>query len=168
MGICAEEMRRYVIAPCLEHLDDWSLAAENLLLGTAAVESGLGDHLLNANHPGLGIYRITPEKHTQIWDQYLAFCPDLASKVRGLASQREFLNHPHAELTTNLSYATAIAWMIYKSSEKVLPCAEDLTALASLWQQHFLQQHSALEQGGQTGFFLREYERCQDGTVVAA
>ena len=163
MGICAEEMRRYVIAPCLQHLDDWSPVAENLLLGTAAVESGLGHHLLNAAYPGLGIYRITPQKHTQIWDQYLAFCPDLASKVRGLASQREFLNHPHAELTTNLSYATAIAWMIYKSSRATLSSADDVEDLAGLWQRYF-----PTDQHREPQDFIREYQRCQSDRVAAA
>lgn len=162
MGICAEEMRRYVIAPCLQHLGDWSQAAENLLLGTAAVESGLGRHLFCDSHPGLGIYRITPDTHRQIWDEYLAFVPDLASNVRGLASQREFLNHPHEELATNLSYATAIAWMIYKSRHEELPLAEDLGSLASLWQQHFPGGRSDRPQ-----HFVTEYQRCQRSTVAA-
>jgi len=43
----------------------------------------------------------------------LAFHPDLASRIRGLASQRAFLEDPHSELATNLCYATAIAWVMY-------------------------------------------------------
>ena len=35
-----------------------------------------------------------------------------ASRVRGLASQRAFLSDPDSELQTNLSYCTAIAWLL--------------------------------------------------------
>jgi hypothetical protein len=47
----------------------------------------------------------------------------MASLVRGLASQHDFLSQPHAELATNLSYATAIAWFMY-TRIKILVCLE--------------------------------------------
>jgi hypothetical protein len=145
MGICAEEFRSLVITPTLEHLGEkgaHTLAAANLLLGTAAQESGLGFHL-RISRPGikrtrgLGIYQITPKIHVNIWDRYLINLPDLASSVRGLASQHEFLAHPHAELATNLSYATAIAWMIYRRTGKPLPPANDILGLGKYWWRHF-------------------------------
>ena len=113
MGICARELRHYVVRPTLKHMGMWSLAAENLLLGTAARESGLGFHLKPANTQALGIYQISPRMHRNIWDHFLAQKSELSSLVRGLASQREFLSHPHHELATNLAYSTAIAWLIY-------------------------------------------------------
>lgn len=42
MIFTADDLRHLVIRDTLNYLDDWSLAAENLLLGTAAQESGLG------------------------------------------------------------------------------------------------------------------------------
>ncbi|MGY0219021.1 hypothetical protein ACWJJH_16785 [Endozoicomonadaceae bacterium StTr2] len=139
MGICADELRRYVVRPTLRHLGQWSQAAENLLLGTAAQESGLGFHLKQANHRALGIYQISPRMHKNVWDKYLAQDPELASKIRGLASQREFLAHPHLELATNLSYATAIAWVIYLRTGHPLPAqaAEDLNLLGRYWHRHY-------------------------------
>ena len=94
MGICATELRQYVIQPTLTHLNDWSLAAENLLIGTAIQESGLGFHLQHKKCGTIGIYQIDPATHTSIWDEYLAFRPDLASTVRGIASQHDFIEHP--------------------------------------------------------------------------
>lgn len=139
MGICARELRHYVVRPTLKHLAMWSQTAENLLLGTAARESGLGFHLKIANHQALGIYQISPRMHRNIWDHYLGTQPELSSSVRGLASQREFLSHPHHELATNLAYATAIAWLIYHRTgtaiEKINE--EDTMALGKLWQKHF-------------------------------
>ena len=137
MGICAKELRQLVIKPCLEHLGYWSTYAENLLLGTVAVESGLGFHLYQDDSRGMGIYKIAPEDHTHIWDHHLVNNADLASKVRGLASQREFLEHPHEELVTNLLYATAIAWMIYQYNEVQMPDSDDPDALADTWVRFF-------------------------------
>ena len=41
----------------------------------------------------------------------------MASRVRGLASQRVFLSEPDKELQTNLGYCTAIAWLLYQRSD---------------------------------------------------
>ncbi len=139
MGICAGELRHYVVRPTLKHMGMWSLSAENLLLGTAARESGLGFHLKPANTKALGIYQISPRMHRNIWDHFLAPKFELSSVVRGLASQREFLSHPHHELATNLAYSTAIAWLIYYRTginiKQVNP--QDTMALAKIWQKHF-------------------------------
>jgi hypothetical protein len=64
----------------------------------------------------LGLFHITTAQHRDIWDRYLAFKPEIASRVRGLASQRAFLSDPDSELQTNLSYCTAIAWLLYQRS----------------------------------------------------
>lgn len=139
MGICAKELRHYVVRPTLKHLKMWSPAAENLLLGTAARESELGFHIKQDNHQALGIYQISPRMHRNIWDYYLADKSDLSSLVRGLASQREFLCHPHHELATNLAYATAIAWMIYHRTGKAIHslAEDDISAFGKLWHNHF-------------------------------
>ena len=139
MGICAKELRTLVIRPTLKHLNLWSQTAENLLLGTAAQETSLGEHLKMDNHRALGIYQITPRMHRNIWDNFLSTQPELASKVRGLASQHEFLQHPHAELATNLSYATAVALMVYLRRGKPLPAhpKDDPKRLGRCWHNNF-------------------------------
>ena len=128
-----------MVRPTLKHMGMWSQAAENLLLGTAARESGLGFHLKMANTQALGIYQVSPRMHRNIWDRYLAPKSDLSSLVRGLASQREFLSHPHHELATNLAYATAIAWLVYwRQNPEIskIDCG-DINGLGRLWQKHF-------------------------------
>ncbi|MCX2779923.1 hypothetical protein [Microbulbifer thermotolerans] len=137
MGICLDELRLLVIRPTLKHLKAWSPGMENLLLGTAAQESQLGFHLKQGRRHGLGIYQIQPHTHREIWDEYLIDHPALASKVRGLASQWDFLDHPHEELTTNLRYATAIAWLIYRAAGVNKVQENDVVAMARLWHQHF-------------------------------
>jgi len=125
-----------VIRHTLKALGSYSKAGENLLLLTIALQV---KHPDTAQKHSLGLYRIDSATHLRIWDNYLAFDPDLASTVRGLASQKAFLQDPHLELACNLAYATAIAWMIYQNSGLKLPDADDVKQLSSCWAQHFSQ-----------------------------
>ena len=133
MGIYARDLRELVIRPTLQQLDEWSPAAENLLLGTAAQESGLGFRMQANDAEGAGLYCLCANVHIQIWDEYLIGNPELASRMRGLASQHQFLKSPHHELITNLSYATGIAWMVYKRHNLKLPNETNLHELANCW-----------------------------------
>lgn len=135
MGIAASDLTQHVIRPTLIYLGCHSSAAEALLLGAAASQSGLGK-ALDSRH-GHGLYRIGGQRHQQLWDLHLARDPDRASLVRGLASQHAFLAAPHLELTVNLRYATAIAWLLIEVEQLELPAADDLLGLARIWRQVF-------------------------------
>lgn len=151
------ELREQIIGPTLKYLGINSSVAEELLLGTAALESKLNP--LCQDDDGLGIYQITPEQHRQIWDQYLAFKPDLASKVRGLASQHRFLQDPDKELSWNLSYATAIAWLIYQREEIVLPKNSDVHHLGQLWLKCFGKKQNHRKDERHFNGWLTNYRR---------
>ncbi|MFT7286025.1 MAG: hypothetical protein ACI87W_000128 [Halieaceae bacterium] len=129
MYITAEHLREQVIKPTLEYLGCWSTAAEQELL--AAVQSDTEVGLFSRRQPkGLGLFGITPAQHRDLWDRYLAYRPEIASRVRGLASQRAFLSNPDKELQTNLSYCTAIAWLLFQRSRgaTTLPARDSDTA----------------------------------------
>ncbi|WP_017939599.1 hypothetical protein [Zestomonas thermotolerans] len=151
MGIAASELCQHVIRPTLLYLGCHSPSAEALLLGIAATQSGLGSALDDAK--GHGLYRIDEVRHRLLWDNHLARDPDLASKVRGLASQHAFLAAPHLELTVNLRYATAIAWLLVQVEETPLPAADDLPGLAQIWRQVF-------RPDGQVREFLHAWRHC--------
>lgn len=138
MGIAARELRLYVIRPTLQYLGRHSPCAESLLLGIAASQSDLGSALHDRR--GHGLYCIAERRHAALWDLYLALDPELASRVRGLASQHAFLSSPHLELTVNLRYATAIAWLLIEQQQTALPAADDLLGMARLWRQTFQPQ----------------------------
>jgi len=110
MYITAEHLREQVIKPTLEYLGAYSTDAERELLEAVLQQPEIG--LFSRQSEGLGLFRITSHQHRDLWDRYLAFRPDIASRVRGLASQRAFLSNPDSELQTNLSYCTAIAWLL--------------------------------------------------------
>lgn len=95
-----------VIVPVLSTLalkEDW---IQPLLLGAAWAGGFCPWH---SQGEGLGLYSLKADWHHQLWDGYIAFRPELASRVRGLASQQGFLRSPHEELIGNTPYATAIA-----------------------------------------------------------
>ena len=126
VSVTADHLKEQVIRPTLMNLGSWNPATEQFLLATAINAPRLG--LFSPRNDGLGIYHITSAQHRDIWDQYLAYNPELASRVRGLASQRSFLINPDGELQTNLSYCTAIAWLLHQQ--------------ASLFQQSPLKQQA--------------------------
>jgi hypothetical protein len=135
MDLSLNELREMVIKPTLISLDKHSQAAENLLMAIVQIKQE-NMHRMNAgNSKAYGIFQIDVPSHQRIWDKYLAFNPELASKIRGLASQREFLKQPHLELATNLSYATAIAWAIhlaYPQAKNSSVIAKSTSASASI------------------------------------
>lgn len=151
MIFTADDLRHLVIRDTLHYLNDWSLAAENLLLGTAAQESGLGGGWNKGRR--VGLYHITPAMHRAVWDKYLINNPQLASDVRGIAGQHSFLRAPHGELVTNLKYATAIAWMIYRRSNQKLSEANNLVELGKFWHRYF---HPKSE--GTVADFVKNYQ----------
>ncbi|MEM1189837.1 MAG: hypothetical protein AAF640_00405 [Pseudomonadota bacterium] len=131
MYITADHLREQVIRPTLEYLGEWTDEAETELLDAVTCDSDVG--LFSRRGQGLGLFRITASDHRDLWDRYLAHRPDVASRVRGLASQRAFLSNPDNELKTNLGYCTAIAWLLLcrtrsaTSLERPLRGAEDVS-----------------------------------------
>lgn len=138
MGIAASELRRYVIRPTLLYLGRHDPTAELFLVGVAASQSALGTKL--DTQRGHGLYSINGNRHCRLWDEFLAKDPDLASLVRGLASQHAFLAGPDVELTVNLRYSTAIAWLMVEASRLELPAEHDLLGMARIWRQIFQPQ----------------------------
>lgn len=159
MGIAASDLRQHVIRPTLLYLGRHSSTAEALLLGAAASQSGLGSVL--DDRQGHGLYRISELCHQQLWDQHLARDPDLASLVRGLASQHAFLAAPHLELTVNLRYATAIAWLLVEREYPSLPEPDDLHGMARIWRKVFQPQ-------GRLRDFLQAWQHCIQEPYQAA
>jgi hypothetical protein len=113
MYITAEYLREQIIRPTLKYLGEWSAEAERELLAAALHVQAVGTNR-HRESSGLGLFGLSSAEHRDLWDRFLAFRPDLASRVRGLASQRAFLSNPDHELQTNLSYSVAIAWMMHK------------------------------------------------------
>ncbi len=82
-------LQLFIIRPTLMYLEPeirWSVAAEKLLLGTAAQESHLGD--LVGGRKDLTMYQMEEATERDIWEHYLAFHQALAHKLRILRETR--------------------------------------------------------------------------------
>jgi hypothetical protein len=126
-----------VVRPALMHLDPlipYGVAAEELVLATAVAESRL-EALRQLGHgPALGVYQMEPATHDDIWDNYLAFRPELARRVSQLVAERP---DRLQQLMTNLAYATAMCRVHYRQAPEPLPPAENLEAQAAYWKAHY-------------------------------
>lgn len=136
MSINSQEFLEYIIQPTLRALGVQSAAADKLMLATACYQTSLGQHLCQPD--ALGVFAISESLHREVWDQFIALDCDLASTVRGMASQHEFPKAPHLELVANLRYATAIAWLVYQYRKLALPSTITIETLTDCWQRFFL------------------------------
>ncbi len=131
-GLDVEHFRLHVVRATLIYMRMWSEPAEELLLGTAAQESGLR-YLRQFNAgPARGVYQIEPATHDDIAGRYLKRKPALRKRVAALRA-----TEPSAidQLATNLAYATAIARLRYWMDPEPLPEANDIDGLAAYWKR---------------------------------
>ncbi len=145
MLITATELELNIVQPCLNLLGLHTLGLSQLLVATAIFESSQTCPQAMAESPtgaqnanrGRGIFRITAKMHRQLWDMQLIANPELASRIRGLASQHQFLRDPDTELEFNLAYACAMAAIIYLKALTPTQTLASPQALALAWSQGF-------------------------------
>lgn len=143
-GLSPRHLELFVLRPVLAHLagDDAPGidrdAAVELLLGTAAHESGLRalDQITSSADrtlgPAFGLFQIEPRTHDDVWDNFLKYRPALAGRVTALGAR-----HPsrHVQLATNLAYAAAIARLVYYRSPVGLAPPGDVAGHAAVWKR---------------------------------
>jgi hypothetical protein len=136
----ARQLRVFVVRPTLQALGLWSPAAENLVLGTGAQESGLdlinevtGPSDLRLG-PGIGFFQVELATHDDIWANWLHYRAELAGKVAALLAPSP---ERGAQLASNLAYAAAICRLRYARVTEPLPDAGDVDALGFYWKAHY-------------------------------
>lgn len=112
-----------------------SEAAECLIMGTAAVESGLQYVRQLHNGPALSLFQIEPRTHDDIWDNYLAYRPDLADRILGAIAAGE--RPPADRLIWDIRYSAIMCRIHYRRVPDPLPDAEDLWAMARYWRRFY-------------------------------
>ena len=123
-----------VIRPALEKLSLWSLSAEELVLGTAIVESGLTYLKQHGDGPALGLWQVEPATHDDLYTNFLNYRPELGSKLIGLRAAGLSLDE---NLATNLMYGAAVCRLCYYRKPDALPEAGDIEGQAAFWKQHY-------------------------------
>ena len=72
MSIKIDQLKK-AIEEVLDYLNLNSLSAVNLLLGTAAQESRLGEYIEQVNGPALGIFQMEPKTEIDIFRNFLTY-----------------------------------------------------------------------------------------------
>ncbi len=152
-----EHLRLHVIRPTLEYLNPaipYSLAAENLLMGTCAQESAMGEYLVQlGGGPALGIFQMEPATYDDIWTHYLNYHNDLGNEVSRLESG--FYSDDSLELSGNLYYATAMCRVHYWRRPEPLPVHDDIEGMAHYWKKFY----NTVKGKGTTKKFIDKYAR---------
>jgi hypothetical protein len=132
----AGQLKQLIIDTVLLELGAHSPAAVQLLMLTAAQESRLGYYIAQVRGPALGIFQMEPATHADIWDNYLAYRPEMAAKLQRLAGS--YPVRPQADVMIyNLKYAAAMARVHYRRVTDPLPVVDDIPAMAAYWKQHY-------------------------------
>lgn len=131
-GLDLGQLREHIVRPTIVNLGLYSEAAENLLIGTALVESR-ARYLVQIHGPARGLWQMEPATHDDIWANFLAFQPELARRVHNCAVR---YNDPD-ELVWNLRYAAAMCRVHYQRVPEKLPQARDAQAMAVYWKRYY-------------------------------
>lgn len=127
-----KQLRNEVIKPALVAIGLYSKQAEDLVFGTACVESQCGEFICQINGPAVGIFQMEPATHEDIYKNFLKYKPELKAKVMKLASP----GLTAAEnLKSNLIYAAAMCRIYYLRAP--LPVPEDLHGQAEYWKKFY-------------------------------
>ncbi|MET4734716.1 hypothetical protein ABIE64_003455 [Thalassospira sp. MBR-102] len=153
MPINASQLRLSIIRPVLQNLGLWSQAAENLLMGTAAQESGLGTYVEQlGGGPARGIFQMEPATLNDCYVNFLDYRADLKAKIDAyLAPQPD----KATQLATNNAYAAAMCRVRYMRVSAPLPDASDIAGLAAYWKQYY----NTAGGKGETDEFVANYNR---------
>ena len=129
------QFRSLIVRPVLEHLQNWSESAEELLILTFAAESLGGTYIKQIEGPALGIYGMEPDTYNYLWATWLPSHSHYAYK----ALQAVYMsNKPPAEmLVDNIRYATIMARLNYCRFSEPLPAASDIKSLAQYYKKYW-------------------------------
>lgn len=126
------QFREFIIHKTLEPLGLYSVEAEELLVGTCAQESRMGTFVKQiGTGPALGIFQMEPATHQDILINFLAYQPELSSKVIAYIS-----NDPN-RMVTDMRHAVIMARLQYYRRPEPLPEVNDLLSQAEYWKQWY-------------------------------
>jgi hypothetical protein len=155
MSINAKQLRELIIRPTLHDMAMWSESAENMVIGTAAQESHLGEHIKQiGGGPALGLYQCEPATHADVYsylrnNEFRLFGKTLPNDLRPVGPVN------HERLIYDLRYATMICRLHYYRHKMPLPPADDVEQLAVMWKTVY---NTRLGKG-RPEEFVRNYER---------
>ncbi len=125
------QLRELIIKPTLIELDMYSQEAEDLVAGTIAQESHMGEYIQQlGGGPALGICQMEPATHDDIWVNWLHYRSEIAHKLYSICPD------PTAEtMVFNLKYAVAMCRIHYYRQPGAIPAS--VHGQAAYWKAHY-------------------------------
>ncbi len=133
--INAHQLRVQVVRPALIAVDLHSVAAENLVMGTAAQESHLKYIRQLGGGPALSFFQMEPATYEDLWANYLEYKPELAAKIRNAISTH--CKPPANRLLWDLRLGAIMCRVHYRRKPDPLPSADDVPGMAAYWKKHY-------------------------------
>ncbi len=120
-----------VVDPVLHELDIWSETARQLVMGTAAQESGLRHLTQLGGGPARGIFQMEPATYEDIWENWLAHNSQVAEVVESLR-----LSFEPDEMAWNLQLAAAMCRVHYRRFPG-FPEEGNVRSLGEYWKKFY-------------------------------
>ena len=118
---------RSVIAEVVAELGG-GMAAEELIWRTGLAESGYRTRVQYGGGPARGYWQMEPATERDIWENYLAYRPKLAKKIKKFAGNDQSLER-------NDRYAAAMCRVHYMRVPDPLPLNGDVEGQAHYWKR---------------------------------
>lgn len=129
----ATELRQ-IVSDCLLRIGKWSQAAENIVVGTAAHESGGFKYRRQVGGPALGLFQIEPVTHDSIRNEWHKTHPEIID----LLDKYLIPGHDAVDqLVDNDHYAAGICRLKYAGVKDPLPDAYDIPGLAAYYVKFY-------------------------------
>lgn len=137
----------------MQAIDLYSLAASNLVMGTAAQESHLEYVKQLGDGPALGLFQMEPATHDDIWRNFLDFRQDLSESI---CNSIDCPFKPPAErMVWDMRYAAIMCRVHYVRVPEVLPDALNVNDMARYWKKYYNTEAGA----GTEAEFVENYKR---------
>ncbi|MGB1309572.1 MAG: hypothetical protein ACPG47_00095 [Leucothrix sp.] len=128
MTLKLDYIKEGVVRVALSKLHNWSVASQELLLGTAAVESDFGAHLEQINGPAIGLWGMEPATHDSLWDDFIEY----RKKYKKILEPRSV-----ERLYGDWVYAAQMARIKYMTIPELLPASWDIDGMANYWKKYY-------------------------------
>ena len=134
MALNASQLRELVIKPALSEIELWSPAAQELVLGTAIVESRLSFIKQLGSGPAFGLWQIEPDTHRDVYQNVLEYRESFYDQVMSLSAPGQTFEE---NLTSNMQYGAAICRLCCYRAPEALPDEGDLQGQAAYWKRYY-------------------------------